>query len=144
MKATELYDRDFVLWAEENAGLLRAGRIQDADLPHIAEEIGDMGKERQHALKSHLRALLSHLLKHQFQPSRRSTSWLRTIANARAEIEDLLEENPSLAPLVAPLAVAPYPRSAKLAAIETKLPASRFPARCPYTVKQIRDDAYLA
>ena len=138
-----MYDRDFARWAEENAGLLRAGRTQDADLRHIAEEIEDMGKERQHALKSHLRVLLSHLLKHQFQPSRRSTSWLRTIANARAEIEDLLEENPSLVPLVGPLAIAAYPRSAKLAAIETKLPLSRFPARCPYTAKQIRDDAYL-
>jgi hypothetical protein len=34
-----LYETDFALWAERNAELLRSGRVGEADLENIAEEI---------------------------------------------------------------------------------------------------------
>lgn len=34
-----LYDRDFYAWANEQAALLRAGKLDAADIEHIAEEI---------------------------------------------------------------------------------------------------------
>jgi hypothetical protein len=43
---SETYDRDFYAWANEQAALLRAGRLSDADIAHIAEEIESMGKTR--------------------------------------------------------------------------------------------------
>ena len=49
MKAAELYDTDFAEWTRENAELLRSGRVADADLVHIAEEIEDMGKRERHS-----------------------------------------------------------------------------------------------
>ncbi len=143
MKAVDLYEKDFARWTEQNAELLRTGRFEEADLEHIAEEIEDMGKERRHALRNQLRRLLTHLLKHQFQPSRRGTGWLRTIANARVEIRDVLEENPSLKPFLEESIPAAYATAVKLASIETKLPASRFPATCPYSKRAILDDDYL-
>jgi Domain of unknown function DUF29 len=33
----QLYDRDFYAWANEQAGLLRAGRLSEADIEHIAD-----------------------------------------------------------------------------------------------------------
>ena len=39
-----LYDRDFYAWANEQAALLRAGRLADADIENIAEEIETMGR----------------------------------------------------------------------------------------------------
>ena len=39
-----LYDEDFYAWSNQQAELLRAGRLQQADIEHIAEEIESMGK----------------------------------------------------------------------------------------------------
>jgi hypothetical protein len=37
------YDRDLYSWAVEQAALLRAGRIIEADAGNIAEELDDVG-----------------------------------------------------------------------------------------------------
>ena len=44
MSDPTLYDRDFYAWANEQAALLRAGKITAADIAHIAEEIESMGR----------------------------------------------------------------------------------------------------
>ena len=41
---TSLYETDFYAWANEQASLLRAGKLSGADIQHIAEEIESMGK----------------------------------------------------------------------------------------------------
>ena len=41
-----LHDNDFYAWSLEQAALLRAGRVGEADLAAIAEEIESMGKTR--------------------------------------------------------------------------------------------------
>jgi hypothetical protein len=38
-----LYDQDFYAWANEQAALLRAGRVAEADIENIAEEIETIG-----------------------------------------------------------------------------------------------------
>ena len=70
-----LYDQDFYAWTNEQAALLRAGRLSEADVEHIAEEIENMGKSEKRELVSRLRVLLLHLLKWQYQPTRRGKSW---------------------------------------------------------------------
>ena len=52
MSAAELYDLDFYEWTVRNAELLRSGRVSEADLEHIAEEIEDMGKRERRELLS--------------------------------------------------------------------------------------------
>ena len=69
-----LYDRDFYAWANEQAALLRAGRLSEADIENIAEEIESMGRSEKRDLVSRLTVVLLHLLKWQFQPSHRSNS----------------------------------------------------------------------
>jgi hypothetical protein len=44
MSASRLYDEDFYAWANEQAALLRAGRMAEADIAYIAEEIESIGK----------------------------------------------------------------------------------------------------
>ena len=41
-----LYDRDFYAWSRQQADLLRAGKLAQADIEHIAEEIGEHGQDR--------------------------------------------------------------------------------------------------
>jgi hypothetical protein len=53
-----LYDRDFYAWANEQAALLRAGKLDAADIAHIAEEIESMGKTEKRELVSRLSVLL--------------------------------------------------------------------------------------
>jgi hypothetical protein len=46
-----LYERDFFAWSRQQAELLRAGKLADADIEHIAEEIDSMGRtEKPHPI----------------------------------------------------------------------------------------------
>ena len=69
------YEKDIVAWATEQAYLLRSGQLSAIDIEHIAEEIEDVGKSEQRELSSRMTVLLAHLLKWQFQPSHRCSSW---------------------------------------------------------------------
>ncbi len=92
-----LYDTDIIIWANEQARLLRAGRLDQIDIAHIAEEIEDVGKSEQRELASRMAVLLAHLLKWQFQPQRRGASWEVTIRTQRNGIARRLHRTPSLA-----------------------------------------------
>jgi hypothetical protein len=138
-----LYDRDFYAWSQRASELLRKGCFEEADIEHVAEEIEDMGKERQHTLKSQTRRLLLHLLKWQFQPERRSRSWRVSNGNVRVEISDVLEENPSLRPSTPELPCAVYRQAVELVELQTGLARSTFPDGCPYTFGQMMDRDFL-
>lgn len=141
--ARDLYEQDFLEWTARNAELLRAGQFHEADIEHIAEEIEDMGLSQRHQLRSRLRVLLVHLLKWQFQPERLSSSWISTINTQRAEIEDLLEQAPSLRPALESALPKVYRRAAGLAAIETGLSPGAFPEACPFALDRLLDTAFF-
>jgi hypothetical protein len=143
MKAADLYETDFAQWALQNAELLRSKRFSEADLEHIAEEIEDLGKRQRDALYSRLMRLQEHLLKWRYQPERRGASWRRTIATQRIGIRRLLEQNPSLKPATAEMAVEAYADATRLAAAATSLSPAVFPADCPFTLDQLLDDEFL-
>ena len=65
---------------------MRAGRLADIDIMHIAEEIEDVGRNERRELASRMVVLLTHLLKWQVQPGRRGSSWQRTIKNKNLSI----------------------------------------------------------
>jgi hypothetical protein len=90
------YENDVVLWAEEQAANLRAGRFDALDIEHLADEILDVGKSEKRELASRMAVLLAHWLKWQHQPERRGASWDRTLSEQRLRIGLLLDETPSL------------------------------------------------
>jgi hypothetical protein len=143
MKTADLYDTDFAEWAQQNAELLRSGRVSEADLENIAEEIEDLGRRERHALESRFMRLMEHLLKWQYQPERRGNSWRRSMLVQRQGIQDLLEESPSLRPTLTELIPKAYGRAASLAALATGHSRSEFPVECPFTLEQLLDDEYL-
>ena len=96
-----LYEQDFYLWTQEQARALRAHAAQGANAPvdweNVAEEIESLGNARRSEVRSRLRILIEHLLKLEFSPARDPRlNWRRTVTIQRAEIEDVLDENPSL------------------------------------------------
>ncbi len=142
-QAPALYDSDIVAWAEEQAHLLRAGRLAELDIEHLAEEIEDVGKSEQRELASRLSVLLAHLLKWQYQPQRRGTSWLRTIRAQRRSLALRLKRTPSLkAVLRDPEWLEEIWQDAISAATaETGLDA--FPESCPWALSQVLDAEWM-
>lgn len=131
------HDRDFYAWANDSAARLRAGRWAEVDVDQIAEELEDMGKQQKHALAGHLKILMLHLLKWRYQPGFRGVSWRLSIANARDEITELLEDSPSLASKVAEIVARRYPAARSRASLETGLALETFPTECPFTRDQL-------
>ena len=102
-----------------------------------------MGKRNLHEMNSRVRVLLSHLMKWQLQPGKKSRSWERTIASQRTELGQLLEDSPSLRVSIQPNLRHIYQKSVQLAVLDTGLPNSQFPSECPFTVEQILDPEFL-
>jgi Domain of unknown function DUF29 len=140
-KAT-LYDRDFFAWSLEQAKLLRAGKLAEADIEHIAEEIDSMGRTEKRELISRLSVLLLHLLKWRYQPEKRGPSWEASVRVQGYGIEDHLDDNPSLTPLLPQALASAYRRAALETAAETGLPGATFPDACPWTVEQVLDGGF--
>jgi hypothetical protein len=127
------YRTDLHAWALEQAALLRAGQWEAADTTHIAEELEDMGHAWEDQLVNRLAILLAHLLKWQFQPGHRSTSWRLTIAEQRRRVARLLRKHPSLKAGLAEALADAYGDALLLAQRDTGLEERSFPADCPWT-----------
>ena len=141
-KLRAVYEQDWFAWVIDNAELLRQGRVSEIDSQHIAEELEDMGKSERHALASHLKVLITHLLKWQYQPPFRGVSWQLSIDNARDEIAELLEESPSLKGKIAEIVEKRYSAARKRAMLETGLPLTAFPEECPFSLEQLLDEEF--
>jgi hypothetical protein len=137
----ELYKQDFFAWTQTTAALIRAGKWYYIAPEALAEEVESSGARDHRELRRRLQRLVTHLLKWQYQPSRRQTghSWRSTIQTQRQEIADLLEQSPSLR-LIVPDALSPrYALARDHASAQTRLPLTTFPETCPWTPEQILD-----
>jgi hypothetical protein len=141
---SDLYDRDFYAWANEQAALLHAGKLACADIANIAAEIESMGRGEKRALITRLTELLLLRLKWECQPDRRSTSWRLSIDNSRDEITDHLADNPSLKSALDMAMESAFRYARRKASIETGLPVSTFPVDCPWSFDQAMQDDGLA
>jgi hypothetical protein len=94
------YDEDGYGWAMAQAAIIRAGRIDSIDWENVAEEIESMGKQERSEYISHMIRVMHHLIKWEAQPERRSISWWLSIMNGRTDAERVLNDNPSLKPLL--------------------------------------------
>ena len=133
MQTDANYELDFYKWATAQGDLLRAGKLDTADILNIAEEIESMGKSEKRELLSRLIILLSHLLTWDHQPSKRSKSWMFTIEEQRLQIENYLEDNPSLKQQLPEITDKAYRLARIRAAGETGLEKSAFQEQSPYS-----------
>lgn len=131
------YEDDLYTWVQEQVALLRAGRVSEVDTANVAEELSDVGKTEFFKLKSAMMVLLQHLLKWDYQPDRRSRSWLSTVDVQRSHIKDVLADNPGLKPRIGEAMEKGYRDGLKLAAGETDLDYDVFPQTCPYDFETI-------
>jgi hypothetical protein len=137
--STSLHDQDFYAWTQQQARLIRVGKVAELDLEHLLEEIENMGASERSQLQSRLKILLGHLLKWQYEPAFRSRSWTATIKEQRLSVMELLDDNPSLRAILEERIRKAYPQGVLLAVKETDIDERRFPASCPYLTEQILD-----
>ena len=139
----ETYLADFNSWVARTAQLLREQRWQEIDLENLIEEVEDLGKSERRGIASQLTRLLLHLLKWQYQPQRRSDSWLDSITDARTQIELAIEDSPSLKSYSAEQLKDSYQRARRQAAKQTGIRLTVFPEECLYPLKLILDEDWL-
>jgi hypothetical protein len=138
-----LYERDFCLWVEEQARLLREGRLKELDLINLIDEVEDLGIHEKKAVQSNLVVVLKHLLKYQFQPHRRSRSWLSSIAEHRRRLRNDLATSPSLRGYARDQFEESYQDGRRQALIETGIREEAIPRTPAYTLEQTLDPDFL-
>jgi len=141
-KPTEsaLYEADEVAWIEEQVRLLRAGRLEELDIPNLVEELEEMARSQRREISSRLVVLIAHLLKMRAQPRRITRSWRVTVLEQRDAIAALLNDSPSLRREIPERIEKAYPPAVKRASTETGLATADFPKTLPFTVEQILTD----
>ena len=139
------YEKDIIAWANEQAGFIRAGQYNLLDLANLAEEIEDVGKSEQRELESRMAVLIAHLLKWQFQPTHRGSSWALTIKEQRKMIAIRLKQTPSLKSSLkdSDWQAISWTDAVGIAVRETSFDRLVFPELCPWTPEQILDLAFL-
>jgi hypothetical protein len=142
MAATALYDKDYQHWLDRHIDLLKQGRLAELDIEHLIEELQSMGSRDRREMVSHLIILIAHLLKWEYQPDYRGRSWRSSISEQRVQLEEQLEESPSLKPQAPDLLIKAYPKAVKMAAKETGLAVSTFPVECPYPLDALLDSDF--
>lgn len=143
MDKSELYETDFYAWTQEQVTLLKDQHWDQLDRLNLIEEIETLGRKERKELRNRLGLLFGHLLKWQFQPEKRSNSWLGTIREQRIQIKLLLQDSPSLNPYLEEVFLTAYELGLALAIRETHLGEQVFPEACPYTPEQIMNPEFL-
>jgi hypothetical protein len=126
-----------------SAYLMRAGRLEELDLDHIAEELDDVGSEIYRRLEGALTVLYTHMLKGDFQPNHRSRSWEASIREQRSRIAKLLAKNPSLKSKLDEAREEAYEYGRDRPSGETGLPMDAFPETSPYTWQEVTEREFL-
>ena len=138
----ELYDTDFALWLDEQAGALKQRRSAALDWDNLAEEIEGLVRSDRRALRSFLRNALLHMLELAYWETERARNhrqWRQHLINARTEMETVLEDSPSLERHLSDV----FDRAYQAARREAEaLIGHQLPEKCPWTLQQVRDDTF--
>lgn len=138
-----LHDIDFYAWTQLQAKYLKEKALDKLDLTYLFEEIISMGAREKSELKNRLAQLIMHLLKWKHQPARQCKSWQNTISDQREELQDLLNDNPSLKSKIDEYFIKAYKKAIREAISETGLDDSVFPEKCQWSIKQVLNENFL-
>lgn len=138
-----LYEQDFYLWTQITAKQLKENKFHEIDFINLIEEIESMGRSEKRELKSRLIVLLMHLLKWHYQPEKRSESWRSTITEQRICIEGLLEDSPSLKPLLSEVFEDCYQKARLKSSDETGIKLNFFPKESPFSLEETLKSSYV-
>jgi len=135
-----LYEQDETAWLEQTASLVAQRRFDEIDYEHLSEYLSDMARRDKREAFSRLATLISHLLKWEHQPEKRSNSWRGTIVLQRRELRHLFESG-TLRRYAGEILVQAYREAIEQAAAETGLAEAVFPADCSMSLEEVLGQA---
>lgn len=94
-----LYDVDYQIWLNKTLVQLQNHDFENIDLENLIEELSSLGKSDKNAISSYLLRLCEHLLKVKYWETEREQcirGWNLEILNFRIQIQERLEDSPSL------------------------------------------------
>ena len=94
-----LYDEDYYTWARQQADALSRRDFDAVDWENITQEIEALVRREESNLRSQYSRIMEHFLKLQYRDATEIepvAGWLRTVRNARGEIDIVLHHNPGL------------------------------------------------
>jgi hypothetical protein len=92
-----LYDTDLNLWLELVISQLRSGDLQNVDIENLIEELEGLAGRDKREVASRLKTLIEHILKRCYvDMPNEFRGWEVTIRTQRFELEQILEQSPSL------------------------------------------------
>jgi hypothetical protein len=140
---SEEYDRDYYQWILKNVQLLKEGRFNNIDAANIAEELESMVKRDKRQLVNRMIVLLTHLLKWHYQFEARSSSWKGTIMEQRRRLQQLLNDSPSLKPLLEEQLLTAWKEARESASVETGQAITTYPEQCIWDTDEILNPEWL-
>ena len=143
MNNSDTYERDFYAWATEQAALLRAGRLSEADVENIAEEIENMVHLERREMANQLIMLMTYLLKWQVQLDQRTDSGWLIVFEHRSRLVRQFEDNPSLKRALPDIFAVSYCFAVLEMQEQTGLKEDAFPAACPWTAEQVMANGFM-
>jgi hypothetical protein len=147
LSTQKLYDTDYNLWVLETVKQLENREFNSLDLENLIEEVTDLSRRDKHKLKSLLRNLFEHLLKlayWQAELARNQSHWKGEIVNFRKQIQDQLEDSPSLKPYLHQIFEKCYQDGREIAATKSQLPLSTFPEKAIANIDQVLDENWFS
>ncbi|MGB5594479.1 MAG: DUF29 domain-containing protein [Crocosphaera sp.] len=141
-----LYDKDFCLWIETTIKQIEAQEFDKIDWDNVIEELDSLGKSDKRELKNRLVVLLEHLLKLTYWETERDynqRNWKGTIREQRRQLLLLLEDSPSLKPLLFESLTNCYDEARKIVLDKTNLSDNIIPLEIPFPVEDILNYDYL-
>lgn len=147
MSGSELYERDYYAWIQNQVTALRERRVKEIDWANVAEEIEDLGKSEKRSIESRIGRIIEHLLKLGYAPapmkSLNKRGWELSIREARRQIRRRLSESPSLRRKTLEMFPHSYEGGRNAALIALNFPDSALPETSPWTLDQVLDDSFL-
>jgi hypothetical protein len=139
-----LYEQDFYVWTEVQAGLLRERRFTALDLENLIEEIEALGRAEKRAVLGNAVVIVEHLLKLQHSPAQEpGAGGIDSVLEHRNRLE--LDLTLRLRQILADELPRVYAIARRTAERRLRGPgedaaAAALPVSCPYSLDQIATD----
>ena len=137
------YEEDFYAWTVEQAKLLRSGKFSKIDALNVAEEIESIGRRDRRDLIDRLENLIVELLKWRSEAGARCGNWRSAILQQRFEIEQIVDDSPSLREFAIDRLGEAYSDARERIVEELGLLQPDFATDCPFTLDQVLSHSFV-
>jgi len=145
-QSTVLYETDYNLWVLETVKQLQNREFNALDLDNLIEEVEDLSRRDKKKLKSLLRNLFEHLLKLTYWQAEipyNKFHWKGEIRNFRKQINDELEDSPSLKNHLNDILLKSYQDAREIVSDKSQLPLSTFPEQPIANLEQVLNENWF-